>query len=192
MPAAALELAEDRPERALELLAPVIDRSARTLHPTWAAIHALLFEAAAREQLGETRAVEAAIERALELAEPEGLILPFTITPVQGLLERHARGSTAHPTLLAETLDVLGGVTPKPRGGPALPVEELSEAELRVVRYLPTNLKAPEIAAELFVSTNTVRTHLRHIYAKLGAHGRAEAVARARELRLLGPTSRPR
>jgi len=55
------------------------------------------------------------------------------------------------------------------------------------VRYLPTNLKTPEIAAELHVSTNTVRTHLRHIYAKLGAHKRSEAVARARELALLAP-----
>ena len=68
--------------------------------------------------------------------------------------------------------------------------EPLSDAELRVVRYLPSNLKASEIAAELFVSTNTVRTHLRHIYAKLDAHGRAEAVARARQLRLLAPPTR--
>ena len=65
--------------------------------------------------------------------------------------------------------------------------DELSEAELRVLRYLPGNLRAPEIAAELFVSTNTVRTHLRHIYSKLDAHSRSEAVARARELGLLAP-----
>ena len=70
--------------------------------------------------------------------------------------------------------------------------EELSEAELRIVRYLPSNLKAHEIAAELFVSTNTVKTHLRHIYAKLDAHSRAEAVARARELRLVAPGGRVR
>ena len=70
--------------------------------------------------------------------------------------------------------------------------EELSEAELRVVRYLPSNLRTPEIAAELFVSPNTVRTHLRHIYAKLDAHSRAEAVGRARELGLLAPASRLR
>jgi LuxR family transcriptional regulator, maltose regulon positive regulatory protein len=192
IPAAALALAEGDADRAVVLLAPVIDRSAGTLHARWAAVHALLFEAAAREQLGETRASDAALESALELAEPDGLILPFAITPLHGLLERHAAARTGHPTLLAEVLDVLGGLSPKPRGGPSQPADELSEAELRVVRYLPTNLKAPEIAAERFVSTNTVRTHLRHIYAKLGAHGRAEAVARARELRLLGPTSRAR
>jgi Bacterial regulatory proteins, luxR family len=52
---------------------------------------------------------------------------------------------------------------------------------------LPSNLKAPEIAGELFVSPNTVRTHLRHIYAKLDVHNRSEAVARARELGLLAP-----
>ena len=71
-------------------------------------------------------------------------------------------------------------------------ITELSAAELRVIRYLPSNLKAPEIASELFVSTNTIRTHLRHIYAKLGAHGRGEAVARARGLGLLAPSHRRR
>jgi LuxR family transcriptional regulator, maltose regulon positive regulatory protein len=59
-----------------------------------------------------------------------------------------------------------------------------------VIRYLPSNVKVPEIAAELFVSGNTVRTHLRHIYTKLDAHDRGEAVARARELRRLGPPGR--
>jgi LuxR family maltose regulon positive regulatory protein len=65
--------------------------------------------------------------------------------------------------------------------------EPLSQAELRVVRYLPSNLKAAEIASGLCVSPNTVRTHLRHIYAKLDAHTRSEAVARARRLGLLAP-----
>ena len=72
--------------------------------------------------------------------------------------------------------------------GPAR--EELSDAELRVLRYLPSNLKSHEIAAELQVSVHTVKTHLRHIYAKLDAHSRSQAVARARELGLLAPSSR--
>jgi LuxR family maltose regulon positive regulatory protein len=55
------------------------------------------------------------------------------------------------------------------------------------LRFLPGNLKAPEIAAELFVSPNTVRTHLRHIYTKLDAHSRQGAVRRARDLGLLAP-----
>jgi LuxR family transcriptional regulator, maltose regulon positive regulatory protein len=55
---------------------------------------------------------------------------------------------------------------------------------LRVLRYLPTNLTSPEIASELYLSINTVNTHLRSIYSKLGARDRSSAVARARELRL--------
>ena len=70
--------------------------------------------------------------------------------------------------------------------------EPLSDAELRVMRYLPSNLTATEIAHELCVSPNTVRTHLRHIYAKLDAHSRTEAVTRARQTGLLGSAPRPR
>jgi LuxR family maltose regulon positive regulatory protein len=185
--AAALALAGGRPEDVAQLLAPVIEGTAPTWHPLWAALQALLFEAAASDQLGHAGAAEDSLERALDLAEPEGLILPFVFSPVAGLLGRHARHRTAHPALLAEILEVLSGASPQRRGEPLPALDPLSAAELRVVRFLPTNLKAPEIAAELFVSTNTVRTHLSHIYAKLGVHSRTEAVARARELRLLGP-----
>jgi LuxR family maltose regulon positive regulatory protein len=59
-----------------------------------------------------------------------------------------------------------------------------------VLRYLPTNLSAQEIGRELSVSLNTVRTHSRHIFAKLGAHRRTEAVTRARALGLLAPSPR--
>ena len=68
--------------------------------------------------------------------------------------------------------------------------EELSPSELRVLRYLPTNLTRPEIARELYVSINTVNTHIRNIYSKLGARDRSSAVQRARELRLLSTGSR--
>jgi DNA-binding NarL/FixJ family response regulator len=69
--------------------------------------------------------------------------------------------------------------------------EPLTEGETRVLRYLPTQLTAPEIAGELCVSVSTVKTHLRNLYAKLGCHGRTEAVDRARALGLLAPSARP-
>jgi LuxR family maltose regulon positive regulatory protein len=67
--------------------------------------------------------------------------------------------------------------------------EPLSESEIRVLRYLPTNLSAPEIAAELYLSVSTIKTHIQHVYGKLGVHSRAEAVERARALGLLAPSS---
>jgi LuxR family maltose regulon positive regulatory protein len=63
---------------------------------------------------------------------------------------------------------------------------------MRVLRYLPTNLPAAQIANELYVSTNTVRTHMRHVYEKLGTHTRADAVDRARALGLLAPSPHQR
>jgi LuxR family transcriptional regulator, maltose regulon positive regulatory protein len=183
--AAALELAEGQPERALEELGPVIENAAPTIHPGPTAMEALLLDAAAHEELGDARAVEASLERALAIAEPDGIVLPFALVGVRELLERHRGHRTAHATLLATILDILGGGSPEPEVQ-ALP-EPLSHAELRVVRYLPSNLKATEIASGLCVSPNTVRTHLRHIYAKLDAHTRSEAVTRARRLGLLAP-----
>ena len=135
---------------------------------------------------------EASLERALELAEPEGMILPFVLAEAQHLLERVPGHRTAHGALVRTILGVLAGSSAPRRGAPAPLLDELSDAEVRVVRYLPSNLKAPEIASELFVSPNTVRTHIRHIYAKLDAHDRNEAVARARELGLLAPSARNR
>jgi len=188
--AAVIHLAEHEPELAVDVLAPVIEGAAAAIHRPSATTEAHLLDAVARDHLGDTRACEASLERALQLAEPEGLMLPFALAPVRGLLERHPRHRTAHATLLATILDVLDGASPKVAGERVPVLEELSEAELRVVRYLPSNLRAPEIAAELCVSRNTVRTHLRHIYAKLDVHGRAEAVQRARQLGLLAPSLR--
>lgn len=67
--------------------------------------------------------------------------------------------------------------------------DPLSDSEMRVLRYLPTNLTAAEIAGELYVSVHTVKTHIRHIYAKLGTHRRTETVERARSLGLLAASS---
>jgi LuxR family maltose regulon positive regulatory protein len=188
--AATLHLSEGDPESAIEELGPVIDRTAPVLHPASAALEASLLEAAAWEQLGDRGAVEASLERALEIAEPEGFILPFALAPVRELLERQRGHRTAHATLLRTVLDVLAGTRSQPGAAPSC--EPLSAAELRVVRYLPSSLKATDIARELGVSPNTVRTHLRHIYAKLGAHTRTEAVTRARQTGLLASRARLR
>jgi LuxR family maltose regulon positive regulatory protein len=65
--------------------------------------------------------------------------------------------------------------------------DELSERELEVLRYLPTMLTASEIAAQLYISVNTIKAHTRSIYAKLGASRRQDAVVRAYEWGILGP-----
>ena len=189
---AVIHLAECDPERAVEVLAPVIERLAPTTHRSSATTEAQVLDAVAREQLGDQHAAEASLELALELAEPEGIVLPFILVPVRDILDRLPRHRTAHATLRQTILDIVAGSPPRPSGEASALLEELSDAELRVLRYLPGNLRAPEIAAELFVSTNTIRTHLRHIYAKLDAHGRAEAVTRARQLGLLAPSQRQR
>jgi LuxR family transcriptional regulator, maltose regulon positive regulatory protein len=108
----------------------------------------------------------------------------------------HARRGTSHAALIAEILSLLAGnklagnKPALPRGEPDHLHEPLSGSETRVLPFLPTNLSAPEISGQLSVSVNTVRTHLRHVYEKLGAHSRAEAVERARALSLLAPSSR--
>jgi LuxR family transcriptional regulator, maltose regulon positive regulatory protein len=184
-------LAEEEAERAIEVLTPVIEGSTPALHRPSAIAEAAVLDAVARDELGDIRAAQDSLERALDLAESDGIILPFALAPVASLLERHPRHRTSHSTLLSEITDLLSGSW-TPRGEPEPLREELSEAELRVVRYLPSNLKAPEIAAELFVSPNTVRTHMRHIYSKLDAHTRKEAVDRARQLGLISSGSRLR
>ena len=195
--AAALQLAQDDPQAAADALAPVLDGSVPGIRRVWM-VTALLLEAQARDALGDQVAAGCALERALEITESNGMLLPFLLDPVAALLERHGRGQTAHPALISQILDLL----PKP-ARPAPPpsgqagwargrawIEQLTDSESRVLRYLPTHLTAPEIAAELWLSVNTVNTHTRHLYAKLGVHGRREAVERARALGLLAPSAR--
>jgi LuxR family maltose regulon positive regulatory protein len=133
----------------------------------------------------------AGMERALDLAEPDGMFYPFLVYPVPGLLERHSGHRTSHASLIAEILNVpAGGSPPPPLGEPEPPRESLSDSEKRILRYLPTHLTAPEIAGELHLSVHTIKSHMRHLYAKLGTHRRAETVERARVLGLLAPSSR--
>jgi LuxR family maltose regulon positive regulatory protein len=187
--AASLRLAQGDPAAATRALAPIIDGAVRPATGVWL-VDAFLVEAIARDALGDAGEAERALEHALDLAEPDGLLLPFLLHPAPELLGRQARNGTKHAALLAAIRDLLAGKLP-PAGDAAKPLcEPLSEREMRILRFLPTNLSAPEIASELYVSANTVRTHVRHLYAKLDAHSRAQAVERARGLGLLAPSLR--
>jgi LuxR family maltose regulon positive regulatory protein len=184
---ATLRLAQHNPQESTAALAPVLDGSAPLLSPTRLA-QALLLESIARDALGDEGPAALALERALDLAEPDGVLSRFLLYPAPDLLERHARHGTAHAALIADILSLLAGrQLAAPPGGPEPLLEALSDREFRVLRYLPTNLTGPEIARELYVSHNTVRTHLRHLYEKLGTHTRADTVARGRALGLLAP-----
>jgi LuxR family maltose regulon positive regulatory protein len=183
-------MAEGDPAGALDVLRDVPDVTPPT-GPAFTLVETHLLAGVAHMALGDRNAAAAAAEAALAAAEPDRLIFPFAMTGTGALLDALPRHETAHGALLADVVDLL-------RGEPAPSIdrehlsqpEELSPTELRVLRYLPTNLTRPEIASELYVSINTVNTHIRSIYSKLGARDRSSAVRRARELRLLS-TGRP-
>ena len=182
---AAISLAEGNPAAALAAVRDVLNGTAPAIgYVTVAEAH--LLAALAHRELGDHRAATAAAECALALAEADRLILPFATTGSLELLEAMPRHETAHTALLTDILDVMRGSSIPPGREPSLAeIEQLSPSELRVLRYLPTNLSRPEIARELSVSVNTVNTHIRNIYAKLQAQDRSSAVQRAREMRLL-------
>jgi LuxR family maltose regulon positive regulatory protein len=182
---AVISLAAGDPDAALAALRDAVNGTAPVVgYVTTVETH--LLAGLAHRARGDQRAANQATERALGLAEADRLVLPFAMTgsrPLLGALPRH---QTAHAALVADILDVLRGGSP-PATDLTRPVlgEPLSPGELKVLRYLPTNLSRHEIAAELSVSVNTVGTHIRSIYAKLQVRDRSSAVQRARQLRLL-------
>jgi LuxR family transcriptional regulator, maltose regulon positive regulatory protein len=178
-------LAEANPAGALDAVRDVLDGTARVIGYV-TVVEAELLAGLAHRELGDQRAANQAAERALGLAEADRLVLPFAMTGAAGLLAALPRHETAHAGLIADLLGILHGSSRAAQDQSASPQpEELSPSELRVLRYLPTNLSRPEIAGALSVSLNTVNTHVRSIYAKLHVGDRSAAVQRARELRLL-------
>ena len=178
-------LADGDPARALGAVQDVLDGTAPVIGYV-TVVEAQLLAGLAYRELGDQRAANQAAERALALAEADRLVLPFAMTGSRELLETLPRYQTAHAALLTDILDLMHGSSAAAEDQhPSPSAEELSPGELRVLRYLPTNLSRPQIATELSVSVNTVSTHIRSIYAKLGADDRSAAVHRARELRLL-------
>ena len=150
------------------------------------AVRAHVIEALALDALADYAGAAAALEQALERAEPYGLravLLEFGRC-LEPLLRRQLARGTRHAALAAGVATALAGADPVDAdAGPGR--APLSPRERVVLRYLPTTMCNQEIAAQMCVSVNTIKTHLKAIYRKLGVEDRRAAVARARELKLL-------
>ncbi|MFI6132089.1 LuxR C-terminal-related transcriptional regulator [Micromonospora sp. NPDC051141] len=148
-----------------------------------------LLDAALAGAAGDGRRAGRLLEETLALAEPDGCRRVFTRAEpgVRDLLAAHLDSGTAY---WATVSDLVRGVDASGAegapDGPARALDEpLTERELTILRYLQSILTNVEIAAELSLSVNTVKTHVRNVYRKLDATRRREAVRRARELRLI-------
>ena len=177
------ERAEHSVHEATRLLERLL-RAAEAGGRTGRVIEILVLQALAHQARTDIPAALACLERALTLAEPEGYVRVFIDEgpPMASLLRAAAKqGATrnyVHRLLVA--VDETGQESPVVQ---AL-IDPLSERELDVLRLLGTELDGPAIARELMVSLNTVRTHTKHIYAKLAVTNRRAAVRRAAELDL--------
>jgi LuxR family maltose regulon positive regulatory protein len=188
---AAICLADGDPAMALEALREVRGVTPPA-GPAFMRVEAHLLAGTAHLRLGDRNAAAAAAEAALSTAEPDRLLFPFAMFEASDLLAVLPHHETAHAALRSDIVDLLLGTSP-PSGDrePLSHSDELSPSELRVLGYLPTNLTRSEIAQALHVSINTVNTHIRNVYAKLGAGDRSAAVQRARQLRLLSTRLSP-
>jgi LuxR family transcriptional regulator, maltose regulon positive regulatory protein len=186
---ARLELACGDPAAAIRAVAMFLADEREPVLP-FARTEVWVIDAIARDAVHDEDGALRALERALGPAEPRGYsnIVARYGAPVRSLLRRLVARGTGHRSLAAELLSVLEA---RPGVGRAVPaqalLEPLSERELAVLRFLPTMMSNAEIAGEMFVSVNTVKTHLKHIYRKLDVADRRDCVKRGRELRLLSP-----
>jgi LuxR family maltose regulon positive regulatory protein len=152
---------------------------------TGSVIEILVLQALAHQAQGDMRAALEFLQRALTLAEPEGYIRTFVDEgpPMASLLKAASKQAIA-PSYVRRLLAATQTTEDRRPVGQGL-IEPLSDRELDVLRLLGTDLDGPDIARQLVVSLNTVRTHTRNIYAKLGVNSRRAAVRRAQELTLL-------
>jgi len=176
-------------ERSFEGVGQLLERLLALAEPqkrTGSVIEILLTQALLCQAQGDQPKALVALERALTLAEPEGYIRIFVDEgkAMQSLLEKHL-SNRDHPLsgYVKRLLATFTQPTP-PQNQKSEIVEPLSERELDVLRLLRSELNGPEIAQRLIVSLNTLRTHTKNIFNKLGVNNRRAAIRRAEELDL--------
>jgi len=159
---------------------------------TGSVIEILVLQALVHYHRGDIPGALEPLEESLRLAEPEGYVRVFVneglpMAAMLAAVRKKRGGGDFVGRLLAAGSDSSGNAPPAAPSGQITtgPVEQLSERELDVLRLLTTDLDGPAIARRLIVSVNTVRTHTKSIYAKLGVNSRRAAVRRAEELRIL-------
>ncbi len=157
---------------------------------TGSVLDILVVQALAHQARGDLAAALMPLRQALMLAEPESYVRLFVDEGrrMAALLQAAVQHGTA-TTYMRQLLTAFGTAEDKPFAQQNL-IEPLSDRELEVLRLLGTDLDGPEIARELTVSLNTVRTHTKNIYSKLGVNNRRAAVRRAEELEILSRTRR--
>ena len=181
---ARMQLAEDDPTGALATLASCLDGAAPS--DQVAPVEAWLVDALASDSLADHDRAAASLERALTLAERDGSRRSFLDVgaPARSLLARYRHRVPSCWSYLDELLQASTESARTAMSPPAL-IEQLTERERTVLRYLPSLMTYEEIASDLYVSVNTVKSHVYGVFRKLGVSGRRQAVRSARELRLL-------
>ena len=189
----ALELARARLARgeAEPVRSAITDLLRHVDLPLGLRVEALLVRAAEALERGDTAAAKAAADRALRTAAPERLRRPFLEAParLRGFLRHHGDLSARHSWLddaEPPRPPVPAQLTPPdPQAAPSVLIEPLTEKEQEVLVHLAELLSTEEIARQMYVSVNTVRTHVRAILRKLAASRRNEAIRRARDLQII-------
>jgi LuxR family maltose regulon positive regulatory protein len=190
------DLEPDAADRALALLEPL--RAAATASGrAGSLVEIRLLTALAHEAQGRRDEALRCLADALTLApEPEGYARLFLDEGPPALELLHAADAAeiadGHPRRVLAAAAAAGATATTTAAPPGTtpPTDPLSERELQVLRLLASELSGPEIARDLFISHNTLRTHTKHVFTKLGVTSRRAAVARARERGLLGPNTR--